>query len=246
MFSTILHHLVEAFITIFHFLAAHSFQSYISDKTSETTLDMKRKHILIIGGSFAGVSTAHRILKLAAKTPTIVPFKITLVTRDTHFYWNIAAPRAILPGQIPEEKMFQDIAQGFQGYPAGLVEVVIGTATGVDAEGKKAVVAVGEEGTKTLEFEYDILILGTGSQTKEATPFKSLGSTDATREGLRKYQEHIKMSKKIAIFGAGPTGVEVAGEVAGQYGGGKKVYLVSMFEIYAVKFAKVFGLVLSR
>ena len=66
------------------------------------------KHVVIVGGSFAGVNSAQRILKQAAKTATGL-FKITSVSRESRFYWNIAAPRGLLLGRITDHRLFNPL-----------------------------------------------------------------------------------------------------------------------------------------
>ncbi|KAL2785908.1 putative apoptosis-inducing factor [Aspergillus keveii] len=189
------------------------------------------KNLVIIGGSYAGLSTAHQILKQTTK-PASSPVKITLISRDTHLYWNIAAPRAVVSAKdVPDEKIFVPIAEGFRQYPKGVFEFVLGTATGVDATSKVVSVSVasgeGQPGEKKIEVAYDTLVLCTGSDTKVATPFKSRGSTQATKSALHEYQRLVKAAKTILVVGAGPTGVETAGELAFEYGSSKKIILAS-------------------
>ncbi|KAK6069208.1 FAD binding protein [Seiridium cupressi] len=169
------------------------------------------KHIIIVGGSFAGVETAHRILKQAVETST-APLKITLVSRDSHFYWNIAAPRGIVPGQLSDEQLLQPIVAGFSQYPSSQLEFVLGTAMGVDSASKQ--LRVSETGGREIVLDYDFLIIGTRASTKADTPFKSRGPTKVTKEALHDYQARIKAEKTIAVAGAGPTGVETASEPA--------------------------------
>jgi apoptosis-inducing factor 2 len=180
------------------------------------------KNIVILGGSYAGVSTAHRILKQGAKAG---PFKITLVSPNTHFYWNMAAPRGFVPGQLTDEQLFHPIAAGFDKYPAGQFEFLIASAESLDVEGKK----VGLSGsTGKQKLDYDFLILATGSHTVGDTPFKGLGSTESTKDALHDFQSRVKKAKTIVIVGAGPTGVEIAGELAFEYGQEKDIVLVRL------------------
>ena len=97
--------------TIFHFLTASYFKQGPNPNLSPRAMN----NIVILGGSFAGISTAHRVLKQAGKT---APFKITLVSPNTHFYWSMASTRGLVPGQISEEELFRPIADGFKQYPA--------------------------------------------------------------------------------------------------------------------------------
>jgi NADH dehydrogenase FAD-containing subunit len=215
--------LQHTIILFFHLLTANLFRR--EQQHQQADLSSSMKNIVIVGGSFAGVSAAHRILKQAAKTSPPGPFKVTLVSRDSHFYWNIAAPRGLLPGQISDEQLFQPIAAGFATYPAAQFEFMLATATGIDIGGKKLEIISGPDG-ESRKIDYDYLILGTGSRTTADSPFKSRGSTEATKEALHEYQQRIKQAKKIVIVGAGPTGVETSGELAFEYGRGKDIMLV--------------------
>ncbi|TVY49390.1 Oxidoreductase [Lachnellula occidentalis] len=178
------------------------------------------KTVVILGGSYGGISTAHRILKQAKTTPV----KIILVSPNTHHYWNIAGPRALVPGQIPDDKIFQSIAPGFKQYPANRFEFVLGSAESLDAESKKVTVA-GSAGQKVLD--YDILILATGSSARGDVPLKGRGSTEATKDALHVVQQKVKQAKDIHIAGAGSTGVELAGELAFEYKGQKNITLIA-------------------
>lgn len=43
-------------------------------------------------------------------------------------FWNMAAVRAVVPGQFADDKVFQPIAPGFKQYPVDRFEFIIGTA----------------------------------------------------------------------------------------------------------------------
>lgn len=200
---------------IFHSLTASHFQP-----TSPHPHTQTMKHILILGGSYAGISTAHRLLKSSPKSS----IKITLVSPNTHFYWSMASCRAAIPGGFADEQVFQPIAPGFEQYPAGQFEFVIGEAESLDVEGKKVVVS-GTTGKQVVE--YDFLVLATGSSAKGGLPFKGLGSTDVTKDKLHEFQERVKKAGTIVVAGGGVTGCEVAGELAYEYSRDKKIILVS-------------------
>lgn len=208
----------EAINSVFHFLTGNYFLPIPDPSLASRSM----KSIVILGGSFAGVSAAHRILKHATKTS---PVKITLVSPNTHFYWNIAVPRALLPEQVSDDKIFQPIAAGFSQYPASIFEFIVASAESLDVEAKKVRIS-GSVGMKTLD--YDLLILATGSRTTANTPFKSLGSTEATKDALHDFQTQVKNSKTIVLAGAGPTGTEIAGELSFEYGQQKRIILVSL------------------
>jgi NADH dehydrogenase FAD-containing subunit len=71
------------------------------------------KKIVILGGSYAGISAAHRLLKQAVKTGNC---KVILVTPNTHMYWSLASARGLVPGQLSDEQLFRPIADGFKQY----------------------------------------------------------------------------------------------------------------------------------
>lgn len=175
------------------------------------------KNIVILGGSYAGVSTAHRILKQVTNG---TPFKITLVSPNTDFYWNVASPRGIIPGTIEDEKLFQPISAGFDQYPAGQFEFVVGYAESLDLDAKKVRV------TNNITLNYDFLVLATGTNDREGLPFKGLGSTEDTKDALHDFQTKVAKAKTIVVCGAGVTGVEVAGELGFEYGQTKEIILV--------------------
>ncbi|KFY26140.1 hypothetical protein V493_04252 [Pseudogymnoascus sp. VKM F-4281 (FW-2241)] len=175
------------------------------------------KNIVILGGSYAGVSTAHRILKQVTNG---TPFKITLVSPNTDFYWNVASPRGIIPGTIEDEKLFQPISAGFDQYPAGQFEFVVGYAESLDLDAKKVRV------TNNITLNYDFLVLATGTNDREGLPFKGLGSTEDTKDALHDFQTKVAKAKTIVVCGAGVTGVEVAGELGFEYGQTKEIILL--------------------
>lgn len=179
------------------------------------------KNIVILGASYAGISAAHQILKQAAKTG---PFKLTLVSPNSHFYWSIASPRGLIAGEYSDEVLFRSIAPGFKQYPASLFEFILGSAESLDVEHKKVIVS-SPVGTRSLD--YDFLVLATGSSTQGGTPFKGLGSTEETQAALHEWQLRVKASKTIVLAGGGPTGVETAGELGEKYGTKKEMILVS-------------------
>ncbi|KAF4997639.1 hypothetical protein FGRMN_3671 [Fusarium graminum] len=186
-------------------------------------MSRKEMHIVIIGGSYAGVKTAHRFLK-SVQNKHVGLYKVTMISRDTHLYWNIAGPRAIVPGTIPDEKLFMEIAPGFSRYGSDKFEFVLGTATDIDIDKKQ--VKVDKSGILTV-VDYDYLMIGSGSNTRGDSPFKSAGSTEATKEHLHTFQKRVQEAKSIIVAGAGPTGVETAGELAHLYGNKKEILLLS-------------------
>jgi len=181
------------------------------------------KQVLILGGSYAGVSTAHRLLKQAPKDSV----SITLVSPNSEMYWNIASPR-VLTGDMPVAKVFKPIADGFKKYDDRF-KFVLGKAESVDFAVKQVIVA-GSDGKKTLGYDY--LIIATGTRSVDGLPFKSVGSSEETREALNAFTQKVIAAKSILLAGGGVTGVEVAGEIAYTHGKTKKISLVHLIPPY--------------
>jgi apoptosis-inducing factor 2 len=178
------------------------------------------KTVLILGASFTGLKIAHSLLKNTA--PVVKDLKIILVSPTTHAYFNLAAPRAIVPGQIPDEKILAPIEPAFSKYPSSKFEFVIGTAKSVDPAGKKVEIET-ESGLLTVA--YDTLVVTTGSNTG-GMPWKASGSHKQFLDVLHDTQEKVKKAKSIVVGGAGVTGVETAGELGFEYGKTKEITLV--------------------
>jgi NADH dehydrogenase FAD-containing subunit len=205
----------DLFTSVFHFFTAYYFQE---SPLPESFKSQAMKDIVILGGACGAITTAHRIFHGAAKG-TSAPFKITIVAPNTHLYWNLAAPRGAV-GVYGDDKLFSAIAPGFKQYGDSF-EFVVGTAKTLDPQAKTVTLADGNI------LEYDWLILATGSRLKEPLPFKGLGSTEATKEALHAFVKKVRDSEDIIIAGAGPTGIEFAGEVASEFPG-KNVHLVTL------------------
>ncbi|KAI0388016.1 FAD/NAD(P)-binding domain-containing protein [Hypomontagnella monticulosa] len=180
--------------------------------------------IVVLGGAYAGVGVAHRLLKYTK--PQVKDLKVILVSKNSHFYWNLASVRAIVPGQLKEEQYSQPIEKGFAKYPADAFEFVVGSAEGVDVVAKTVKVATQDGGERVLT--YDHLVLATGTRAvNETVPWKSGGTYEETAAVMAQTQSKVKTAKHIVVAGAGSTGVEAAAELAFEYGKEKEVVLLS-------------------
>jgi NADH dehydrogenase FAD-containing subunit len=217
----ILHLLASTFYRATTYIIYSSYRSILQETPSPENLSLgTMKHIVILGGSFGGVGTAHRILKQASKIGSV---KVTLVAPNTDFYMNVASVRGIIPGQISDEQLFKPIAPGFAKYSADQFEFVVGSAESLDVEARKVIVSGAD---KKRAIDYDYLVLATGSRTKDPSPLKALESTEDTKAALQAFRSQIEKSETIVVAGAGVTGVEVAGELGCEYRGRKKIILV--------------------
>jgi len=181
------------------------------------------KTVVILGAGWAGLPLAHKLLKYTLPKSKD-GLKLILVSPNTHFYWNLAAVRGVIPGVFTDDQLFLPIQPGFAQYPDGSFEFVLGKASSIDSE-SNTVEIVRNEAAK-LSLSYDQLVIATGSQILSNLPFKPIGTHEETLAALHSLQKQIDAAKTIVVAGAGPTGVETAGELAAQYGSQKEVTLI--------------------
>ncbi|KAI0158469.1 hypothetical protein BJ166DRAFT_304069 [Pestalotiopsis sp. NC0098] len=182
--------------------------------------------IVVLGGSFAGIQIAHRLVKNTRKS--IKDLKVILVSTNSHFYWNLASVRAIIPGVLKDEEYTQPIAQGFAQYPSDAFEFVVGTAEAADLDAKTVKVSLVNGGGERV-LSYDHLVLATGTRTAgdDVVPWKASGTHEAIMDTLHRTADRVQAAKHIVVAGAGSTGVEVAGELGFEYRKNKEIVLLS-------------------
>ncbi|PGH05005.1 hypothetical protein AJ80_08432 [Polytolypa hystricis UAMH7299] len=182
----------------------------------------KQTSVVVIGGSYAGTKVAHSILK---QLPGV---KVTLINPSKQYYFNIAAPRILVkPNDFKPEQYLFNIPDRFKSYDSKLFEFVQGFATSIDADAKTVTV----EGVQSAVISYDYLIIATGSTSNatlgkdsELAPFKPTNSDDL-QSAIESTQKTISQAKTVIIGGAGPVGVEFAGEVAEAFSEGKDKFV---------------------
>ncbi len=138
---------------------------------------------------------------------------LSLYGQNSHFYWNMASVRAIVPGVLKEEQYSLPIADGFKTYPAEAFEFIVGSAQSVDIDAKT--VQVQPDGTgdaRTLS--YDHLVLATGTRDVDPNmPWKGTGTHEEVAAAMARVHERVAAAKHIVVAGAGATGIETAAEL---------------------------------
>jgi len=174
-----------------------------------------KKHVVIVGGGFAG-------LELAKKLSGNQHFKVTVVDRNNyHFFPPLlyqVSTGFIEPSNIsyPFRKMFQG-QQNIRFYMGELVNIVPETNT-IDTN------------NGSLSYDYLVLAMGTESNffgndniMKNALPMKTIEEAVNIRNYiLLRLEEAARATasadkerlSNIVIAGGGPTGVEMAGMLA--------------------------------
>lgn len=177
--------------------------------------------VVILGAGWAGLPLAHKLLKYTAPKTSL---KVVLVTPNSRFFWNVAATRGLIPGEIPDSDLFLPIEPGFSRYPAESFELVLGRAERVDDAANTVHVATNAGASEAILYTH--LVIATGSQLTSGLPLKPLGTDEQTLAAWHALQQRIADAPSIVIAGAGPTGVEVAGELAAKYGTTKPITLI--------------------
>ncbi|KAF4341267.1 apoptosis-inducing factor 2 [Fusarium beomiforme] len=180
------------------------------------------KAVVILGAGWAGLPLAHKLLKHTL--PKVPGLKVILVSPNSHFFWNVAATRGIIPDAIPDEQLFLPIKPGFDQYPSESFEFVLGKADGIDAESNTVRIISNENDRRDIV--YHELVIATGSRLASELPLKPVGTHQETISAWKQLQTQVKHSNSIVIAGAGATGTEVAGELAARYGSSKEITLV--------------------
>ncbi|MCJ1473340.1 hypothetical protein MMC13_001991 [Lambiella insularis] len=179
--------------------------------------------VIIVGAGWAGLPLAHKLLKYTLPKAKD-GLKVILISPNSHFYWNVAATRGVIPGAIPDEQLFLPIEHGFSRYSAENFEFVLGKVERLEPE--RNIVEVAKTDKTQCALSYDQLVIATGSQIRSNLPFKSVGTHQETLAALHSLQKQIGLAKSIVVAGAGPTGVETAGEMAAAYGQEKDITLI--------------------
>ncbi|KAF7546925.1 hypothetical protein G7Z17_g8081 [Cylindrodendrum hubeiense] len=182
------------------------------------------KTIVILGAGYAGLPAAHYILKHQAAK---LDLKVLLISPAEDYYWPVATPRAIIPDQMADDKIFYSIPTVFAKYPSSRFEFVLGKAEAWSPDKSSVLVAMNDGSSRTIE--YHTIIVATGSRAMNNMPWKLVGDSATTHAALAKLRDGVKKAKSIVIGGGGATGVEVAGELGYTYAkaGKKNITLIT-------------------
>ena len=176
---------------------------------------MIEKNILIVGGGFGGVACA---LTLARHNH--ISAKITLVSDKPHFEYTPALYR-VVTGHSPLEVCIP-LSEIF---PDNKVTSITDTITSLDLLEKKAF------GSSGSTYQFDYVVLALGSQTTYfnlpglaafSFGFKSITEALRLKRHIHKLFEECKAphantdtKMRFVVVGAGASGIELSGELAG-------------------------------
>ncbi|ETN44165.1 uncharacterized protein HMPREF1541_10715 [Cyphellophora europaea CBS 101466] len=175
--------------------------------------------IVILGGSYSGISTAHYLLRHALPTlPHPDMYRVVLVNPSRDTMCRSACPRAMISdAMFDQSKLFVDIPRQFEQYPDRSFQFLQGRATALDHYVRAVTIRAVEGTSETLE--YHALVIATGA----STPSPLLGPNPDTphlKQNWAEFRKALPTARSIVIAGGGPAGVETAGEL-GEYLNGR-------------------------
>jgi NADH dehydrogenase len=166
---------------------------------------MKKKQVLIVGGGFGGI-------KAALELSDDERFTISLISDQDEFRYYPTLYRTATGGKfanssIPLKAIFSDSS----------VKLLQGEAAHLDRPNKMVVLKDGRT------YSYDVLILSLGVVTNYfgIPGMQDLSFSIKSHEAIIKFKTHVhqqltdegKPDPHYVIVGAGPTGIELAGEL---------------------------------
>jgi len=176
--------------------------------------DTDLKRIVIIGGGFAGVSLARKLIKQN--------YQIVLIDKNNYHQFQPLFYQVATAGLEPSAISFP-LRKAFQSYKNFHIRVT---------EVTDIMTATNEIMTKAGLLKYDHLVIAIGANTnffglsevqKNAIPMKSVSEALNLRNTILENYEKAVMEQdtekrqglmNIVIVGGGPTGVEVSGTIA--------------------------------
>lgn len=148
-----------------------------------------RPHVAVIGGGYGGVAVAQALDDLA---------EVTLVEARDTFVHNVAALRALVDAEWTDRIFFP--------YTRLLAHGTVRHDRAVHVDGASVTLASGDR----LTPDYTVLATGSGYPF----PAKTDAADSATAAALiHAAREQLAASDRVLLLGAGPVGMELAGEI---------------------------------
>lgn len=188
------------------------------------------RNIVILGASFGGLSAAHYLAKHTLpqlQRSNDAKYELHLVDQSTHFWWHIAAPRAIVSVQeMKHSDTFVPIMDGFKQYTnlKDSIHFHHGSVAGLDTAARTVSFKTPQGNDEKLD--YYALIIATGIRSQ--TPLTTLqGDHTISQKALEEMNAKLASAKEIIVGGGGPIGVETAGELGTHLNGKAKITLIA-------------------
>ncbi|KAJ3320703.1 Apoptosis-inducing factor 2 [Boothiomyces sp. JEL0866] len=164
------------------------------------------KHVVILGGNFAGSVALKGIVEGLANTN----HKVTLITKDSFAFNNIAAPRTLVEQEIVEKVVTPYESTPFFQKHKNTLSLVVAN---IESVHKNHVVIKRQNSDSSEQINFDVAVVALG--TSYPFPYKpNTSSAQEWKDHLASVRNQLKSAKNVVIVGGGPVGVEVAGEIA--------------------------------
>ncbi|PVI03403.1 FAD/NAD(P)-binding domain-containing protein [Periconia macrospinosa] len=174
-----------------------------------------RRNIVILGGSYGGISTAHYALKHTINTlPEKELYQVVLISASSQAMSRPACPRALISDDMfPQNKLFVDVPSHFSQYPESSFRFVQASVKSVDHEARTVTYSLSTGNSETLGFY--ALVIATGATTK--SPLMGFNPDETSlKEAWKKFRGALSTAESIVVAGGGPTSIETAAEL-GEY-----------------------------
>ncbi|KAJ5430771.1 hypothetical protein N7491_007787 [Penicillium cf. griseofulvum] len=158
-------------------------------------------NIVILGGSYGGISTAHYLLKHVIPVSNQNSYRITLVSASSQALCRQACPRALLSDSMfPQDKLFVDIPELFDQYPKGSFSFIHGTATELNTVDRNVTISLKTQVDVTEKVEFYALVIATGASTM--SPLLGLNQDEnVLRKNWAAFRRALPNAKNIVISG---------------------------------------------
>jgi NADH dehydrogenase len=175
--------------------------------------------VVVVGGGFGGLQTVKALRR--------APVEVTLVDRNNYHLFQPLTYQVATAGLSPDE-VSEPLRRVFKSH----VDVVMGEVTGFDLERRQVLVQPDVDELPARALPYDSLVVAGGSSYSYfghdewrplALEVKSLESALAVRAHILRAFEAAELETgedaraawlTFVVVGAGPTGVEMAGQIA--------------------------------
>ncbi|KAJ5719803.1 hypothetical protein N7493_007381 [Penicillium malachiteum] len=187
-----------------------------------------KQNLVILGGSYAGLSTAHYLLKhVVPQLPGKESYQVILISASSEAMCRPACPRALISDDMfQQDKLFVSIPAQFEQYSEDTFKFIHGTVTSLDHQDRCVAVSVKDGDTEKIKCH--AIVIATGAST--ASPLLGLNrDSEILRANWNEFRAALPTAKHIVIAGGGPAGVETAGEL-GEYLNGRAGWFHSKLE----------------
>ncbi|KAB5547125.1 FAD/NAD(P)-binding domain-containing protein [Coniochaeta sp. 2T2.1] len=181
-----------------------------------------KKNIVVLGGSYGGISATHSILKhTLPNLPNKGTYQVVMISSSVEAMCRPGCPRALISDDMfDQSRFFVSVPAQFEHYPKDSFRFIQGTAIKLNQESRIITYNVPDGSTEQLPFY--ALVIATGASTPSPV-FSFNNDSTHLRASWASFRAALPQAKSIVIAGGGPTGIETAGEL-GEYLNGQAGY----------------------